>query len=96
MARSSPLEIGMSRNIERTETETLQQQIREIEELGDSTFRRFRWDVVSHYRRHEEDQEQIAIALNDKRVCTSDRHAKDRVREVLAMLDHVHDPFITH
>ena len=62
---------------------------------SDSTFRRFQRDVVVHYRRHAEDQESIAIALTDKSVLTGDGRARERVSETLAMLDHVHDPFIT-
>ncbi len=73
----------------------LQQRIRQVEELGDSTFRRFQRDVVVHYRRHEDDQEPIAIALSDKKVFTADTRTRERVNETLAMLDHVHDPFIT-
>jgi hypothetical protein len=73
----------------------LYQMIDQVEDLGDSTFRRFQRDVVVHYRRHEEDQESIAIALTDKNVLASDGRARQRVSETLAMLDHVHDPFIT-
>ena len=38
----------------------LETKIREIEELGDRTFRRLEFDLVSHYRRHAEDQ-QVAV-----------------------------------
>lgn len=69
--------------------------IEHVEDFGDSTFRRFQRDVVVHYRRHEEDQESIAIALTDKSVLTGDGRVRERVSETLAMLDHVHDPFIT-
>jgi hypothetical protein len=74
--------------------EMLRQQIRNIEMLGDASFGEFRWDVVSHYRRFERDQESIATALVTKHVSADDR-ARQRVDEILAMLDHVHDPFIT-
>ncbi|MGZ5477168.1 MAG: hypothetical protein ACXW29_13925 [Thermoanaerobaculia bacterium] len=80
---------------DRTNTRRLQQQIGEIEDFGDSTFRRFEWDLVAHYRRHEEDQEWIAIALTDKRARTGVHHIRERVVEILSMLQHVHDPFIT-
>lgn len=80
---------------DRTNTSKLQREIREIEDFGDSTFRRFEWDLVAHYRRHEEDQEWIAVALTDKRARTGVRHVRERVLEILSMLEHVHDPFIT-
>ena len=73
----------------------LQQMIHQVEDLSDSVFRRFQRDVVVHYRRHAEDQESIAIALTDKNLLTGDGRARERVSETLAMLDHVHDPFIT-
>lgn len=73
----------------------LQQRIHEVDELGDSTFRRFQRDIVTHYRRHQDDQEPIAVALSDKKVFTPDPRTRERVNETLAMLDHVHDPFIT-
>jgi len=84
-----------SNSPDRTNTRRLQQQIGEIEDFGDSTFRRFEWDLVAHYRRHEEDQEWIAIALTDKRARTGVHHIRERVVEILSMLQHVHDPFIT-
>ncbi|GAC1403346.1 MAG: hypothetical protein NVSMB68_16700 [Thermoanaerobaculia bacterium] len=73
----------------------LQQKIHRVDEFGDSTFRRFQRDVVAHYRRHEQDQERIAIALTDMNVRAADRRTRDRLSETLAMLDHVHDPLIT-
>lgn len=73
----------------------LQRLIHHVEELGDSTFRKLQCDIVAHYRRHEQDQESIAIALSDVNVRTGDRATRERVSETLAMLDHVHDPFIT-
>jgi hypothetical protein len=72
----------------------LHQLIDHVDDLGDSTFRRVQRDLVVHYRRHEEDQEVIAIALTDKSIL-SDGRTRERVSETLAMLDHVHDPFIT-
>lgn len=73
----------------------LQQLIQHVDELGDSTFRRIQRDIVVHYRRHEEDQESIAMALYDKSMLTGDGRTRERMSETLAMLDHVHDPFIT-
>ncbi len=43
----------------------------------------------------ERDQEPIAVALAGKRVSSADTRTRERVNETLAMLDHVHDPFIT-
>jgi hypothetical protein len=77
-----------------TSPDQLQREIRNIEDFGDSTFRRFEWDLVSHYRRHEEDQQWIATALTDKRARIGVRD-RERILEILAMLEHVHDPFIT-
>jgi hypothetical protein len=86
----------VSRNAtERKRPADLQQKIRQFEDLNDSSIRRFAFDLVSHYRRHEQDQEWIAIALTDKATCSGSARVKQRVREILAMLDHVHDPFIT-
>ncbi len=88
MARKSPYCLCMTRK-------DLQQLIHQVENLGDSTFRTFQREVVAHYRRHAEDQETIAIALSNKNILTADDRARERVSETLAMLDHVHDPFIT-
>ena len=71
------------------------QKIRHVEDFGDSTFRRVQREIVTHYRRHEEDQERIAIELTNKSVYAADSRTRQRVTETLAMLDHVHDPFIT-
>jgi hypothetical protein len=79
---------------DRADTSKLQREIGAIENFGESTFRRFEWDLVTHYRRHEEDQEWIAIALTDKRARTTVRD-RERILEILSMLDHVHDPMIT-
>ncbi len=73
----------------------LQHLIHQVDELGDSAFRLFQRAIVAHYRRHEEDQESIAIALSDKNILAGDGRTRQRVSETLAMLDHVHDPFIT-
>lgn len=88
MARTSPYSICMN-------CKDLQQKLSEVDEFGDSTFRRFQRDIVVHYRRHEDDQEPIAIALTDQSVLAGDDRTRERARETLAMLDHVHDPFIT-
>ena len=73
----------------------LQDRIREIEEIGDRTFRRLEFELVSHYRRHEDDQELIAVELTRKNRATNNPKVQERVDEIFSMLDHVHDPFIT-
>ena len=79
----------------RMDCQDIQRQIEHADEFGDSTFRRVQRSIVVHYRRHEADQEPIALALSDKGIRTSDGRTRQRVNETLAMLDHVHDPFIT-
>lgn len=72
------------------------QEIDQLERLDDRAFRDFECDLVRHYRRQPDDQEAIAIALMQKRVvAVGDRLTFDRVDEILAMLDHVHDPLIS-
>jgi hypothetical protein len=73
----------------------LRKQIREIELLGESDFRRLEFDLVSHYRRNEADQELIAVELSSRSRASSDPVLRSRVGEIIAMLDHVHDPFIS-
>jgi hypothetical protein len=73
----------------------LREQIREIERLADTDFHRLEFDLVSHYRRHADDQEWIAVELTRKNRAAKDEVARERVSEILAMLDHVHDPLIT-
>jgi len=76
-------------------TDTLREKIRDIEELGDRTFRKLEWDLVTRYRRCEDDQEWIARALAEKTMGTGNPKTEERVTEILAMLDHVHDPLIS-
>ena len=73
----------------------LEHQIEQVDELNDSTFRRVQCAIVAHYRRNESDQESIAIALTNKSIRATDGRTRQRLHETLAMLDHVHDPFIT-
>ena len=74
---------------------SLRKQIRQIELLGESDFRRLEFELVSHYRRHEDDQEMIAVELSQRTRASSDPVLRSRVGEIIAMLDHVHDPFIS-
>lgn len=69
-------------------------QIRQIEWLDEQRFHDLEYGVVAHYRRHPEDQEWIAVELTRKNLSTRGAVARKRVDEILAMLDHVHDPLI--
>lgn len=73
----------------------LRKKIRHLELLGELDFHRLEYELVSHYRRHSDDQEWIAVELTLKNVYSADPVTRSRVDEILAMLDHVHDPFIT-
>ena len=73
----------------------LRNQIRRIELLAETDFHRLEYDLVSHYRRHEADQEWIAVELTQKCRTSQDPVLAQRVDEIMAMLDHVHDPLIT-
>lgn len=79
----------------RMDCKDIEQQIEDVDQLNDSTFRRVQRHIVAHYRRNECDQESIAIALTNKIIRAQDGRTRHRVNETLAMLDHVHDPFIT-
>ena len=74
---------------------TFRRKIREIERLGDTDFLRLEFDLVSHYRRHADDQEWIAVELTRKNLSAHDETVRERVSEIMAMLDHVHDPLIS-
>ena len=69
-------------------------QIRQIEWLDEQHFRDLAYGIVAHYRRHPEDQEWIAVELTRKNVSARGPVARNRVDEILAMLEHVHDPLI--
>ena len=66
--------------------------------LGDFTdadFLEFQWALVSRYRVAPEDQELIAVALSRPSGLSLSAKSLDRIEEILAMLDHVHDPLIS-
>ena len=73
----------------------LSKQIRHLERLAEIDFHRLEYDLVSHYRRNSDDQEWIAVELTRKNMAATDSVTRHRVDEILAMLDHVHDPFIS-
>jgi hypothetical protein len=65
-----------------------------IERLPDREFRQFEYGLVAYYRRHESEQERIAVALLRRGSSALNTRSRDRIEEILSMLDHVHDPFI--
>ena len=65
-----------------------------IDWLPDREFRQFEYGLVAYYRRHESEQERIAVALRHRRLKPLDVRSRVRIEEILAMLDHVHDPLI--
>lgn len=72
----------------------MRRQIDEIELLGESDFLKLEYELVAHYRRFADDQEWIAVELTRKNMAAGTSQARRRVGEILAMLDHVHDPLI--
>lgn len=65
-----------------------------VEWLPDREFRQFEYGLVAYYRRHEARQESIAVALHRRLAQPLGLRSHARIEEILAMLDHVHDPLI--
>jgi hypothetical protein len=65
-----------------------------IQWMSDAEFHAFQYDLVLRYRRHEEEQEPIAVAVTRACAEMETRRMRDRLEELLAMLDATHDPFI--
>jgi hypothetical protein len=65
-----------------------------IEWLPDREFRQFEYGLVAYYRRHDSEQERIATALQRRCLKPLNVRSRARIDEILAMLDHVHDPLI--
>ena len=65
-----------------------------IEWLPDREFRQFEYGLVAYYRRNEKHQERIAVALQRRTLAPLNMRSRARIDEILAMLDHVHDPLI--
>jgi hypothetical protein len=72
----------------------LLRKIDRIAELDDHEFRDFEFELVSHYRRSEVDQETIAVEVCRQNLSATQPKARRRLDEILAMLEHVHDPLI--
>ncbi len=66
-----------------------------IADYSDTDFHAFEIALVSHYRARPHDQEWIARELSRRTQLTGNAKESDRIEEVLAMLDHVHDPLIS-
>ena len=62
--------------------------------LDAESFHRWEFDLVQRYRRNEDEQEPIAIAVTRRNLADCTPLERDRIEELLAMLDTVHDPFI--
>lgn len=66
-----------------------------IGDYDDPDFHAFEIALVSHYRARPHDQEWIASELSRRTQLSRSSTESDRIEEVLAMLDHVHDPLIS-
>ncbi len=62
--------------------------------LSNDEYRRISNAFVSRYRNFAEHQEPIAVALTRASHSASDELTRARTDEMIAMLDHVHDPLI--
>lgn len=72
--------------------------VRAIDRIGAMSvdeFRRFEFELVDRYRVDESSQEALAMALTRANLSVVHSCERERVDEVLAMLQHVHDPFVT-
>ena len=72
----------------------LLRKIDRIGELDEHEFRNFEFELVSHYRRSEPDQEVIAVEINRHNRHATQPRVRHRLEEIMAMLEHVHDPLI--
>ena len=72
----------------------MENQLKDIGVIGDETFRRLEYNLVSLYRHSEKEQEPITTELIRLK-SEPDPKTQQRATEVLAMVDHVHDPLIS-
>ncbi|MGZ7042739.1 MAG: hypothetical protein ACXVH7_13185 [Thermoanaerobaculia bacterium] len=72
----------------------IEEVLERVELLPDPEFRQFEYGLVAYYRRYEADQERIATALLRRRISPRYARSRQRIEEILAMLEHVHDPMI--
>ena len=67
-----------------------------IKGMSDEEFLEFELEIVRLYRSDAEAQESVAVALTVANLIPStDRITRARLDELFAMLQHVHDPFVT-
>jgi hypothetical protein len=78
--------------VPRNEGSPIEEVLERVEWLPDQEFRKFEYGLVAYYRRYESEQERIATAL--LRRSPGCARSRQRIDEILAMLDHVHDPMI--
>ena len=69
--------------------------LKRIADCNDSDFHAFEVALVSRYRMRPDDQEWIAVELAHRSRLTGSSRESARIEEILAMLDHVHDPLIS-
>lgn len=97
MAHFSPLERQMRSpaDSEKVTAGALRATLAQLGDFTDADFSAFRWALVSRYRVTPEDQELIAVELSRPSGLSLSGKGLDRIDEILAMLDHVHDPLIS-
>ena len=73
----------------------LRAELKRIADCNDSDFHAFQIALVSRYRVKPDDQEWIAVELARRSHLTGSSRESARIEEILAMLEHVHDPLIS-
>ncbi len=74
--------------------QTMDEMLERVEWLPDREFRQFEYGLVAYYRRNESEQERIATALIRRCAAPRGVRSRQRIEEILVMLEHVHDPLI--
>lgn len=72
--------------------------VRAIDRIGVMSldeFRSLEFELVDRYRVDESSQEALAMALIRASLSVVHSPARERIAEAMAMLQHVHDPFVT-
>jgi len=72
----------------------MDEMLERVEWLPDREFRQFEYGLVAYYRRNESEQERIATALIRRCAAPRGVRSRQRIEEILVMLEHVHDPLI--
>ena len=73
----------------------LQAALAGIGDFSESDFHAFEITLVKRYRIRPADQEWIAVELSRHSGENRNAKASERIEEIQAMLDHVHDPLIS-